>query len=130
MSVEYTLRKVARQRRDIARPRLQHLLHWATWHALHGSDAMGRPMTDDWIAVAESLVQRKLDELAERGVFFYFGIANSFDLGPLPIALRRIDWEGSVALEVEPVANTILGGGRRGDNWRRANELTIDDLSR
>lgn len=128
MSVETTLRKIAKRRRAIARPRLQHLLHWVTYHAI--APMLGVPLTDAAEAEAISRIARALVELADRGAFRYFGIANGLDLGVLPIRLRRIDWEGSVALEVEPVTEIILHGGARYDGWRAAAELTIDDLSR
>lgn len=128
MTVSTTLRKVAKQQRAIARPRLQHLLHWATYYAI--APMLGVPLTENAEAEAISRIARQLVELADRGAFRYFGIATSLDLGVLPIRLRRIDWEGSVALEVEPVADAILRGGARGLGWLASGELTIDDLSR
>jgi len=128
VSVATTLRKLAKQRRAIALPRLQHLLHWSTWHALRPMS--GVPWTAHAEAEAISRITRSICDLANRGAFIYFGIMSALDLGPLPIALRYIDLEGSVALEVEPVADVILRGGARGLGWLASGELSIDDLSR
>jgi hypothetical protein len=128
VSVATTLRKVAKQRRAIARPRVHHMLHWAAWHALQ--EFRGHLLVEEVEELAAVRIQREIDAIADRGALLYFGIRSSLDLGPVPIKLRRIDWEGSVALEVEPIAEIILNGGARSDGWRRANELTIDDLSR
>lgn len=129
--IDADIARLRRQARRIARPRLYHVLHWATWHALRDSDTVGRLLSDErTIATATNAIHRVIDDLADRGAFLYFGISSSWDMGPLPIELRQVTEDGGIALEVEPVANVILDGGRRGAGWVRADELTITDLAR
>lgn len=125
------LRRIRRRARRVARPRLYHLLHWAAWHALVGTDLAGRSLDDEATHIAAAnAIHRAIDELADAGAFRYFGISNAWDMGPVPIQLRQVTEDGGTALEVEPIANVILDGGRRGAGWMAADELTIDDLAR
>lgn len=124
-------RRIRRRARRLARPRLHYLLHWAAWHALAGSGVRGMRLDDEAThAAAATAIHRVIDELADGGAFRYFGITNAWDLGPVPISLRIVTADGGVALEVEPIAEVILDGGRRGVGWMTTEELSVDDLAR
>jgi hypothetical protein len=129
--IDADLRRLRKRARKIARPRLHYFLHWLTWHALTDAGAYGRPLFDTrTMELATTAIRQYLDRVADRGAFLYFGIRDRRDLGSVPIELRQVTPDGGVALEVEPITDAILGGGRYGAGWREPGELSIEDLAR
>lgn len=121
------LRRLRRQQRETARGPLRALLHAAFRHAM--APLAGLDADHAGLARAEAAMRLELEALAERGAFRYFGIRDALDLGRLEIAFRLVTEDGGFMLEADPLIAQIFAGGRRGEGWRRPEELIADDLA-
>jgi hypothetical protein len=123
-------RKLARGRRDLARGPLDQLVRFCAVHAM--TPYAGRDLTADLMATCTRAVERELAEIADRGAFRYFGIADARALGVPPVELYVFDDGappyGKVAIDAVPVVAWVLAGGARGQGWRSADQLVSDDL--
>jgi hypothetical protein len=125
--IDSVRRKIAIHRRAVARGPLDQLLRWAGWHAMQ--PLAGSALTEEAMTEARRAVERKLAEMANAGVFLFFGIASSFQLGKPPVMLLVVHPSGAVVVDTGALLPWIMAGGAAGRGWARASDLTIDQLS-
>ncbi len=122
--------KIAREQRRGERRRLGVLLQWIAAHVV--AQRTGERVSEELLAEREAALAALLGEIATAGHLLFFGIRDAGDLGEPPVQLYPVldpRWPiGTLALDLPPLVEWITGGAMRGAGWRRAAELTADDL--
>ncbi len=115
--------KLTLRERGLARVPLAHLLQWAMVHA--SRPYFGAPAEQWMVDQIKADTRRLLQEMADSGVFRYFGIADAEQFGDPPIGIMMLD-AGHLVIEYEPLTDWIFGGGAGRFGWRSPRDLTLD----
>ena len=123
-------RRLELARREVARPPLTRLVQWVCVHSLGPLSYV--PPTRDFVRMICADIGRRLRDLADDGVFLFFGIRDAAEMGNAPVSLRAVRYDhGRVTVTVNeaPLVAWIIGGGAGLRGWRAPSSLTLDALA-